>query len=182
MPISSSQEFEAIKAAFVKFEQDLLSEGKLPMRTTNTGFWGASVLDVVFHVFHEVQLQSFKHFLDLGSGDGRVVLVASLFTKATGVESDIELVDNGIEIRDNLKLKAGFLHKDFLDVDFSSYDFFFINPDHRFSSLLEDKLLREASGEVLFVYNHVFAPEKLKKGKTHWFGQIPIIQYDIVAK
>ena len=180
--MSRSEDFQRIKSAYQDFEKELLSQGKLTMRSTNTGFWGTSDLDAVFRLFEEIHLDQFKSFLDLGSGDGRIVLVASLFTKADGIESDAELVDKGKEIRDELGLNAEFLCQDFLQLDFSKYDFFFINPDHRFDPALEDKLLVQAKGGVLFVYNKVFAPEKLKKGKTHWFEQVPIVEYNIEFK
>ncbi len=176
------EQFQRIKTRYREFERELLSQGKLPMRSTNTGFWGTSDLDAVFRLFEEVHLDQCKSFLDLGSGDGRIVLVASLFTKAAGVESDPELVDIGREMREELSFQAEFLCQDLMVLDFSQYDFFFVNPDHRFEEEYEEKLLGEAKGKVLFVYNMVFAPEKLRKGKTHWFDQNPIIEFSIEPK
>lgn len=175
-------QFNRIKARYREFERELLSQGKLPMRSTNTGFWGTADLDAVFHLFEALHLEECKGFLDLGSGDGRIVLVASLFTYAVGVESDPELVDQGEEIRSELGLKADFICQDFLSLDLSKFDFFFINPDHRFEEAFEHKLLEEAKGKRLFVYNIVFAPEKLRKGKTYWHEQIPITEYWIENK
>ena len=176
------EQFNRIKARYREFERELLSQGKLPMRSTNTGFWGTADLEAVFHLFEALHLEKDKGFLDLGSGDGRIVLVAELFTQAQGVESDPELVDQSEEIRQELGLKADFVCTDFLSLDLSKFDFFFINPDHRFEEAFEDKLLQEARGKRLFVYNIVFAPEKLKKGKTYWHDQIPITEYMIEPK
>jgi len=82
--------------------------------------------------------------LDLGSGDGKIVLIASLFTKsAAGIEFDEELVKKGIEIRDKLGLKCDLICADYMEHDFSQYDILFINPDKSFHHGLEEKLLRE---------------------------------------
>ena len=114
--------------------------------------------------------------IDLGSGDGKVVLIASLFTKATGIEYDKELVKKSAEIRDKLGLKCDFIRGDFLKHDLSKYDVIFINPDKGFHKGTEDKLLKELKGKLI-VYNFVFAPRFLKKGKTYWLEQVPVTVY-----
>ena len=130
----------------------------------------------IYDFFVKIKLQQYKNFIDLGSGDGKVVLIASLFVKATGIEFDKELVKTGVKIRDELKLKAEFIKGDFLEHDISKYDFIFINPDKGFDKGLEEKLIKEMNGK-LFVYNNIFLPRFLKKGKTYLFDGIPIIQY-----
>jgi len=107
-----------------------------------------------------------------------VVLIASLFTNATGIEFDKKLVNVGEKIRDELKLKATFIQGDFLKEDVSKYDFIFINPDKGFENKLEEKLLKEMNPKAkLVVYNNIFLPRFLKKGKTYWFEGIPAIVY-----
>ncbi|MEE9525107.1 MAG: hypothetical protein V3V78_00690 [Candidatus Woesearchaeota archaeon] len=103
-------------------------------------------------------------------------MIASLFTKATGIEFDKKLNDIGIKIKDELKLKAELIQGDFFKHDTSKYDVIFINPDQGFHKGVEDKLLKEMKGK-LFVYNNIFQPRFLKKGKTYWFDGIPIITY-----
>jgi 16S rRNA A1518/A1519 N6-dimethyltransferase RsmA/KsgA/DIM1 with predicted DNA glycosylase/AP lyase activity len=127
----------------------------------------------------KINLQKFKNFIDIGSGDGKVVLIASLFEiDAVGIEFDKKLIDVGIKIQKKLGLKAKFIQGDFLKHDLSEYDFIFINPDKSFEFGLEEKLLNEMHPKAkLFVYNNIFLPIKLKKGKTYWFGEIPIIGY-----
>ena len=105
-------------------------------------------------------------------------MIASLFTKATGIEFDKELNNTGIKIMKELKLKAKLIQGDFLKHDLSKYDVIFINPDQGFEKALEEKLLKEMAPKArLFVYNDIFLPRFLKKGKTYWFDGIPVISY-----
>ncbi|MFH1506056.1 MAG: class I SAM-dependent methyltransferase [archaeon] len=170
------QQFSKIKAAFDKIDQEFLKNGSLPMRDTEDGFWGSSNMNLVYDFFVKVGLEKYRNFLDLGSGDGRIVLIASLFTKATGVESDKELLLKGAQARDNLGLNAEFIHRNYLDIDWSKYDFIFIFPDKRFKPALEKKLKEELKGK-LFVYNNVYVPYFLKKGKTWWIDQMPLVEF-----
>ena len=43
------------------------------MRDTEVGFWGTAACDDVFELFQKINLSKFKNFIDLGSGDGKVV-------------------------------------------------------------------------------------------------------------
>ena len=149
------------------------------MGDTEKGIWGAAITQDVYDFFVKTKLQNYKNFVDLGSGDGKVVLIASLFgVDATGIEFDMELVKDGINIKEELGLKANFISGDFLQQDLSKYDFIFINPDKGFENKTEDKLLKEISPKTkLFVYNNIFLPRFLKKGKTYLFDGIPVISY-----
>ena len=146
------------------------------VRDTEKGIWGPSSIDIVCKLFEKINLEKYRKFLDIGSGDGRVVLVASLCTNATGIECDKELIDKGIDISKKFKLNAHFIRGDFYDHDFSQYDIIFTNPDTGFYNGMEDKLLNELNG-LLIVYNNVFLPRFLRRGKTHWIGGIPITEY-----
>jgi len=170
------EQFNKIKKEYDDYYKSFYDNGKFPMGDTEKGFWGAAISEDVFDFFQKIELQKFKHFIDLGSGDGKVVLIASLFTKATGIEFDKDLIDKSNEVKDKLDLKAEFLQKDFFDLDLSEYDFVFINPDKDFYHGLEDKLLKELKG-TLFVYNFVFSPRFLKKGRTYWAKQTPVASY-----
>jgi hypothetical protein len=84
----------------------------------------------------------------------------------------------GIKIRDKLGLKADLIRGDFFENDFSKYDVIFINPDTGFHKGLEDKLLKEMKPDArLYVYNNIFLPRFLKKGKTYRVGLSPVIVY-----
>ena len=148
---------------------------------TEKGIYGTAKCSRVFDFFNKIGLQRYKSFLDLGSGDGRVVLIASLFTKASGIEIDRFLVEKGENIRDKLGLKCDFIQDDFTKHSFSKHDFIFINPDKEWDERLEKKILKEFKG-VLFVNNNIFLPNLFSKGKSYWFGSIPIIRYSMKKK
>lgn len=171
--------FHEIKERYDKFYSLFYAKGKGTVADTEKGIWGPAGTQDVYDFFVKINLQRFKNFIDLGSGDGKVVLIASLFgVEAVGIEFDKELVEIGIKIRDELGLKAGFIQGDFLKHDLSRYDFIFINPDKGFEYGLEDKLLKEMRPDArLFVYNNIFLPRFLKKGKSYWFGGVPVIGY-----
>ncbi|MFC1728039.1 class I SAM-dependent methyltransferase [Nanoarchaeota archaeon] len=169
-------EFEKIKKEYSDFEDSLIKQGKKPMRDTGFGFWGCTILDEVYEFFKKINLGKYKHFLDLGSGDGRVVLIASLFTKATGIELDKELFEKSIELNKKLGLNGEFIHDDFMGVDLSGYDFLYIFPDKCFYMAFEDKLKKELSG-VLAVCNETFLPTFLRKGQTVWAHQRPFVLF-----
>jgi SAM-dependent methyltransferase len=168
--------FQKIKKEYDDFYKSLLKQGKMPVRDTEVGIWGISEADNIFNFFKKIKLQKYKNFLDLGSGDGKVVLIASLFTNATGIEFDKELHDKAFEIREKLELKCNLIQGDFLNYDWSKYDLIFINPDKGFHKGTEDKLLKELKGK-LYVYNFVFEPRFLKKGKKYWFNETPVTVY-----
>ncbi|MBW2966811.1 methyltransferase domain-containing protein [Candidatus Woesearchaeota archaeon] len=178
---SRVKKFELLKQKYEEFYSLFYAKGKIPMGDTEKGIWGAAMTDHVFEFFNKINLGKSKTFIDLGSGDGKVVLIASLFgVKATGIEFDKDLIDASIKIRDELELSADFIQGDFLKQDLSRYDVIFINPDKNFEYKLENKLLKEMkSKSKLFVYNNIFLPKILKKGKTYWFEQISIIEYSV---
>lgn len=171
---------EKIKERYKAYEVELKEQGKGVIFDTEAGIYGATDLDTVFELFRQINLGKNKRFVDLGSGDGRVVLVASLFTKATGIEADPELWEEGKRIAEELGMtdNAEFICKDFLEFDLSGYDTFFINPDKEFYKGTEAKLIGEMDKNAkLFVYNFAFRPDRLKKGKTFLVNQIPIVEY-----
>ena len=166
--------FTQIKHEYNTFYNNLLKQGKINCRDTGIGLWGCSAPDAIFEFFKHIRLERFNNFLDLGSGDGVVVLIANLFTDAKGIEFDKELYDKSIEIREKLGINAKFENMDFNESIFSGYDLIFINPDTNFArSGVEKKLLHEMTG-ALAVYNHIFSPNYLKKGKTFLHDNIPI--------
>ncbi len=170
--------FNSIKQAFQASDRELKESFRFVVRDTAKGIWGPSDLDVVFGLFQKIGLQRAKSFLDIGCGDGRVVLVASLFTEAAGIEIDADLVNKGNEISRRLKLNAKLLCGDFFAHDFSRYDMLFVNPDTGFYNGLEDKLLKEMRHDaVLLVYNNIFLPRFLQRGATHWIRQVPVTEF-----
>lgn len=168
--------FFLIKKAFDDYDKSLLDNFRMIVRDTEKGIWGPADMTACFELFKEIGLDG--DFLDIGSGDGRIVLVASLFCSASGIEFDENLVEVGVKIRDKFGLNCSLIRGDFFKHDFSAYDVLFINPDTGFDKGLEDKLLKEMKpGARLFVYNEIFLPRFLKKGKTYRVGSVPVIVY-----
>ena len=157
--------FNRIKQSYKDLHLELLKKGKLTFRSTEKGYWGISVLDDVFELFKEINLQEHKSFIDIGSGDGRVVLAASLFTKATGIEFDKELYNWSVQLMKELSLSGTFLNKDYFNEDLSKYDIIYSFPDKPMSRDIEPKLLKELKGKLV-VYGAHFHPAQLKKIRT----------------
>ena len=137
--------FNQIKSEYDCFYRALLRKGKLPMWSTSKGFWNAAVTDEVYEAFKKVGLNKFSSFLDLGSGDGKVVMLASLFCKnAEGIEIDRFLHDKAVEMQNKIGLRnAKFHNKDFFEHSLSDYDVLFVSPDVPFERGLEKKLSKE---------------------------------------
>ena len=170
------EKLDLIKKEYDQFDRELREKFFFTVRDTEKGIWSPSSIDVVFELFKRIKLQNKKNVLDIGCGDGRVVLIASLFTKASGTEIDENLVDKGNEIKKRLKLNAKLICGDYFKHDFSKYDIVFTNPDTGFYNGMEDKLLNEMRGTLL-VYNNIFMPRFLKLGKTQWINQVPITEF-----
>ena len=157
------KKFTKIKEEYDNFIKSMLEEGKLPYKVTSKGIWGISVCDEIFEVFKRMELQNYKNFLDIGSGDGRVVAIASLFTKAHGIEIDPELHNKALEIKEKLKLnKAEFMQKDFFEHDLSDYDVVFSFSDTALHRGLEQKLKNELKGKLMLAGPQIY-PVKLNK-------------------
>jgi len=171
--------FNELKQKYDEFYKSFYQRGSLPVGDTEKGIWGAAITDHLYEFFKKINLGKYKTFLDLGSGDGKVVLIASLFgVKAVGIEFDKDLIKTSLKMKEELRLDGDFIQGDFFDHDLNRYDIIFINPDKGFEFKLENKLLKEMKKESrLFVYNNIFLPNILKKGKTYWFDQVPIISY-----
>ena len=170
--------FIQIKHEYQNFDKETIEQFRLVIRDTEKGIWGPADLDTCYKFFKKIKLQNFKNFLDLGSGDGRIVFLASLFTNSTGIEFDQDLHDVAVQIKDKLSLNANLIQGDFFKHDLSKYDIIFINPDNGFHKGLEDKLIKEMNYKArLYIYNNIFLPRFLEKGKTYHTGNAPIIVY-----
>lgn len=170
--------FNQLKQEYQNFDRENIKQFRLVVRDTEKGIWGPADLETCFKFFRKIKLKNFKNFIDLGSGDGRIVLLASLFTNSTGIEFDPDLHQVAKKINQKLRLKANLIKGDFLKHNLKDYDIIFINPDNGFHKGLEDKLIKEMSPKTrLYVYNNVFLPRFLKKGKTYHLGNAPIITY-----
>ena len=158
------KKFALIKKEYDDFYKGLLARGRLPMWSTEKGFWNASVSDEIYEAFKKLKLNKFRNFLDLGSGDGKVVLIASLFCRKTeGIEIDDFLHFKALEMKSKLGRKNALFHnKDFFEHDLSDYDAIFVAPDVPFERGIENKLANEMKGKLIH-YGHHFQPKSMKK-------------------
>jgi protein-L-isoaspartate O-methyltransferase len=171
-----ASEFLEIKNEYDKFRRKMLSQARFLVKDTGIGFWGISHLDDIYTLFKKIKLHESKHFLDLGSGDGRVSIIASLFTKSTGIEFDDELHNFAINFKEKLNSNAKFYKKDYLEHSLEKYDVVFINPDKRFDEI-EGKLATELKGKLI-VYGTQFHPLSLKKVQTFNAHTTPVTIYE----
>ena len=156
-----TKKFELIKHEYEEYYNSFLKQGKLPLGATEKGFWGAAVAEEVIELFENIGIKRYKNLIDLGSGDGKVVLIASLFgVDAAGIEFDKDLFNKAVEIKNKFKLSCKFINSDFYETDLSEFSLIFVNPDAPFEKGLERKLLKEMKGKLV-VYGEQFKPKKL---------------------
>ena len=157
------KQFAEIKKEYDDFYKSFLRKGKLPLWSTEQGFFGGVIADEVYEAFKKIKLDKNTSFIDLGSGDGKVVLIASLFCKrALGIESDNALFKKSVDMQVKLNIpNAIFFNSDFYDHSISEFDVAFIYPDAPMYRGLEKKLLNELRGKLLH-YGHHFHPQELK--------------------
>ena len=166
---AAQEHIEKIKAAYATFEKFLLNNGILLARNTGIGYWGVTPLKDLHELFRQIELQKHNHLLDLGSGDGRVVLLAAAHgIKATGVEADDWLINCSLDLKRKIDLphfeNVKFLKDDFMKMDLSKYDLLYISPDKPFHRGLEQKLLQQLNGKLI-VHSYEFLPTSLQKEK-----------------
>ncbi|MBI2131146.1 hypothetical protein HYU10_05255 [Candidatus Woesearchaeota archaeon] len=172
-----TKKFGLIKEECEEYYNSFLRQGKFPLGPTEKGFWGAAVPEEILELFNNISIKKYRNFVDLGSGDGKVVLIASLFgIHAVGIEFDGDLFRKSVEIRDNLDLKCSFMNSDFYGADLSGFSLIFVNPDAPFERGLEKKLLKEMKGKLI-VYGEQFKPKRLKHEEQFFIGGTEINIY-----
>ncbi|MFC1480307.1 6-phosphogluconolactonase [Candidatus Omnitrophota bacterium] len=149
-------------------------DGPTPYAPINT--------DILWKIFETTDIGRRRSFLDLGSGDGRVVLAAAIkgkgTTKCVGVEKEKDLVAES-QVNQNLLFHLGireaknvqFVHGDFTDrnvVDFSEFDTFYHweSLTKQAAEKLLMRLRKETKVGTLYIYR-----------KGNWglggFGSLP---------
>lgn len=174
--------FSRIATYFHEKDLAMLRQGRLPMRRTQKGFWGSTNLFVLYTFFSRAGLARRRRFCDLGCGDGRVVLVASLFTRAEGVEWDAALCGEAREAAKSLGMDVRIVRGDFTRVSLKGFDVFYSFPDNEFSEAFEEKLCRECPGGVLFVHDVLYRPKLLRRLRTVWVDQRPFYEYALTPR
>ncbi|MEJ5364945.1 MAG: hypothetical protein WHS86_07590 [Desulfosoma sp.] len=127
-------------------------------KMTSRGAWATSRPEAVLHFFHELGLDRYRLFGDLGCGDGVAVCGAALFTRAVGIEADPDLCRIARENAGALGLlyRTAFLCGDFLSLRLDPFDVLYIYPDKPLDSLIAK--LHGWSGTLL-VYGPHFPPD-----------------------
>ncbi len=166
---TKQEHVEMLKKAYHDFETYLLRNGIFLARNTGIGYWGVTHIDDLHKAFEEIEAHKHKQLIDLGSGDGRVVLMAAAMgVKATGIEADDWLTNCALDMKRKVKHpsmeNAQFFKEDFMKLDLSKYDLIYISPDKPFYRGLDQKLKKEAQGKVL-VHGYEFQPSTLRKEK-----------------
>ncbi|MFT4303644.1 MAG: rRNA adenine N-6-methyltransferase family protein [Candidatus Woesearchaeota archaeon] len=162
------KKFDKIKKLYDEFHINMLSKGRLMLKDTGRGYWGITPTTEIFELFQKTKLKTHKRFLDLGSGDGRAAIVASIFTNSTGIEFDNELHHFALEHAKKLNAKVKLINQDYMEHTLKNYDYIFIAPDNPISEDLENKLLQEMSNKAkLIVYGPHYHPKELNKIETH---------------
>lgn len=130
------------------------SGGRL-YRETQLGAWATSRPEHLYYFFRSIELSRFRLFIDLGSGDGIVACIASLFTRAVGIEIDPELCSSArqssieLGLQDHVELICG----DFLGQRIRRADSLFIYPDKPMGRL--EELLEGWKGTLLVYGPHL---------------------------
>jgi len=155
-----------------------IKEKGLSVWDTSHGLYGSSNMWAVFELFKQISLEQSALFIDLGSGDGRITFLASLFTTAVGIEGDPELHAIAEKAKTDLGISCTLINGDYQNEDLRSYDVLFIYADHSWPAPFQEKLLRECKG-VLYSLHNIYKPDKLPKGKTLWIEQTPFITYPL---
>ncbi|MBN1386481.1 hypothetical protein JW968_05920 [Candidatus Woesearchaeota archaeon] len=171
------KKIKEISDLYDEFVRDLLRSGKLPAWDTGEGYYSSSETEDMIMLFQKIDWSKVRSFLDLGSGDGKLALMASLFTDSTGIEIDKELHNKAEEFRRKLRLKCTFICGNYMEHDISGYDLIFLNPDKPFYRGLEAKMKKELKGKLL-VYSPVYHPQTLKKTKEFNINSRIIPQYE----
>lgn len=181
--MASLGDFELLSEHFARLDMQIRQDKGISVFDTSHGIYGTSDLVDVYEFFKDIKLEG--KFVDLGSGDGRIALLAALFTDSLGIEADVELHEMAIEQKRSLvkalpKLKrCELVRGDYFEEDLSCFDVLFIYADHSWPKEFQEKLKRECSGKILYSHHNVFSPDSLKKGRTFWVGQTPFVSYHL---
>lgn len=137
-------------------------------KMTSRGAWATSRPEAVLRFFHELALDRYRLFADLGCGDGVAVCGAALFTRAVGIEADPDLCRQAQENARALGLVHGtaFICADFLDLRLDPFDVLYIYPDKPLDSLMEK--IRGWSGTLLVYGPHFPLRGRAPVGRFSW--------------
>ena len=100
--------------------------------TAGWPFWAATSDERIELAFDLAELQPGEHLIDLGCGDGRVLLRAAAYREArvTGVELDAELAQRARSLLEAMDVGATIIEADFTTIDLTDADvvFAYLSP------------------------------------------------------
>ncbi len=181
----SEEHRERIIRWFEQRDQELRSTIGSAVHDTTHGIFGATAVQDAFALCDRLGLHEGMRFCDLGSGDGRVALVAALFCPSTGIEADPALHAIAQRARAELVADIPTLERcelalgDYRDADLSGFDILFAFADHAWPLEVEEALDRRERPGVIVAHQDIFRPQVLRKGPTIWIGQAPFVTYPI---
>ncbi len=157
---SGASEIPARVEADPKAQMQFLDK-ELPLEK---GLFYPSLLEELLPAF-EAYVTPGIRFLDLGSGDGRAVFLASVLgAKATGIEYDEELVEVSLRALDALAdrvdaKRVKIQQRDFFEVSWSDYELiFYFDQSSVEQERVREKLRRELAPAARLIVSHEQAP------------------------
>jgi hypothetical protein len=176
------EQFEKIKQAYKELHDEFLKKNPVLTKHFKEGVWAPSIPKEVFKIFHKYADKN-KTFLDLGSGDGIVVMIASLFfKKAYGIEINKEFFDISVRMKDKLSIEnVEFRHGNLFDINIGDYDVMFIAPDKEFGLKFENKIEKELKGKLV-VYSSIFKPRVLEYSDHFETSHFDVYVYENIPK
>ena len=122
--------FKDILKYYSEKDKRLLDSKGLIYHHNEFGVFAPSDISSVFELLKKLNFNKYDKFVDLGSGDGRVVLTASLFVDSVGIELDKKLYDFSKKSMKELSINnTQFVNKDFFSIKFKDSDLIYIAPD-----------------------------------------------------
>lgn len=141
--------------------------------STSIGVWAPSNLEVLHRIFKKIKLKPHQRFLDAGSGDGRVVFLASLFCReVVGIEADPVLhfiSARRLEQYPDFKNRVRIIRDDYMSHDFSKYDIIFNYADGEVTDEMREKCaneMRPGAKAVFYIYSPLLPGTKMLDKKT----------------
>jgi hypothetical protein len=147
-------EFARIESHYQERYRRLDQSGEGCYRLTCLGAWAASIPKHVYHFFRELGLERRQLLIDLGSGDGLVACIASLFTRSVGIEIDRCLCHTAKEAISELGLdeRVAVVCGDYLTQQIQRADCLYVYPDKPLNEL--ENLLNGWPGVLLVAGPH----------------------------
>lgn len=144
---------------------------------TSIGMWAPSDLKVLLDVFKKIKLSPHHRFLDAGSGDGRVVFLASLFCgEAVGIEADPVLhfiSSRKLERYPHFSYNTRLVKDNYLNHNLADYDIIFNYADGEVSEDMRQKCMSEmrpGTKAIFYIYHPKLPNTKMLDKKTPiWF-------------